>query len=211
MEKFSFEIDDIDRPLDGGIPLPSIISLSYENLISYEVIVKQVVSSNNPVIYFTTHKNKDSVKKMFEMSSQIDDDVERRIIPLSLKNPVDDLKEQLNELEFDNCLIIVDSITSLEQKTPQKYKYALHTLQQATSQTDSCALLVGSDRTNQSNRDITISMSDVFFHVYEEISGGDDVETFLLVKKNRYGKAIESPFKIELSDTLSIDTSRAIA
>jgi len=210
--EFSFNIDEIDRHLEWGIPLPCIVTLSHEPLIPYEVILEQFISNNNPVVYFTTQKDKQTIRKMFEQSPQLNTSINTRLVKLPLESPIDQLEKALEKMSVDNILIIIDSVDILESQSPSKYQRTLHELHQFANENNSCVLLIGSTNGNiTKNRQITISQSDTFFYVYEEISGGSDVETFLLVKKNRYAKPFPIPFKIELTETLEIDTSRTIS
>ena len=210
---FSFNIDEIDRQLDWGIPLPCVVTLSHEPLIPYELILEQFISTNNPVVYFTTQKNKQTVQKMFKQSEQIDTSINTKIIEIPRDSPINHLEKALEQLSVNNILIVIDSVNILERQPSSKYKSTLRDLHHFANKTDSCVLLIGSNRGNiiTENREMTISQSDTFFYVYEEVQGGSDVETFLLVKKNRYGKPISIPFKIELSETIEIDTSRTIS
>ncbi len=99
----------------------------------------------------------------------------------------------------------------LEQLDPSRYRNFLHDLQQHVGGTDGLAVLHCLDGRSIPNQcDITEHVGNVVFQLRTEISG-DRVENRLAVPKFRGGRALPETIKLQLTESVSIYTSRDIA
>jgi KaiC/GvpD/RAD55 family RecA-like ATPase len=107
--------------------------------------------------------------------------------------------------------VILDPVDTLEAKEPARYRNFLNGLRARVTETDGLAVLhcLDGDRTS-TPRGTTEHMADAVFHLETEI-GGDTVTNRLAVPKLRGGRALAETVKLQLTDTVAIDTSRDIA
>jgi archaellum biogenesis ATPase FlaH len=107
--------------------------------------------------------------------------------------------------------IIVDPVNLLEQQDQTRYRNLLNDLQGHLRETGSIAVLhCLAGRSVPDHRDITEHVSDVVFQLHTEVAG-DRIENRLAVPKFRGGRALTDTIKLELAETVRIDTSRDIA
>ncbi len=204
--RLSTGVPVLDRKLDGGIPPGSTVALCAPPASQAELLLTEFAASR-PTLYLTTDRDEETVSTGFRREANRRTP-EVRYIPGDA--PLDHARRLFQRLRSDSTLII-DPADLLEREDPTRYRNFLHDLQAHLRGTDSLALLHCLDgRSVPDQRDITEHAVDVVFQLRTEISG-DRVENRLAVPKFRGGRALPETIKLELTESVAIDTSRDIA
>ncbi|WP_049970303.1 RAD55 family ATPase [Haladaptatus cibarius] len=205
-ERLSTGVPVLDRKLEGGLPPGSTVALCAPPASQAELLLSEFTSSR-PTLYLTTDRTEESVSAEFRRASDRRTP-EVRYIPGDA--PLDHARRLFQRLPSDSTLV-VDPVDLLEREDPTRYRNFLHDLQSHVRGTDSLAVLHCLDgRSVPDQRDITEHAVDVVFQLHTEISG-DRVENRLAVPKFRGGRALPETIKLELTESVAIDTSRDIA
>lgn len=197
----------LDRMLDGGIPAGSVIALTASPASQSELILYELTATRR-TLYITTQRSPEAIRDAFERTNT---EVGRpNIQGVPGDAPLDHVKDMVRTLPEGSNLII-DPVDTLERLGTSRFTTFLNGLQTHMINTGSLAFLHCIEGHNISDqRDITEYVSDVIFGLETTVSG-DSVENRLAVPKFRGGRAMDEPIKLELRDTVAIDTSRDIA
>ena len=197
----------LDRMLDGGLPEGSMIAFSASPTSQSELILYELTDAR-PTLYITTRRSPEAIYDAFERTDTNVGQPNIQGIPGDA--PLDHIKDMIRTLPEGSNLII-DPIDPIEQVGPQRYTAFLNGLQTQMINTGSIAFLHCIEgRSIPKERDITEYVADVIFALETTVTG-DRVENRLAVPKFRGGRAMDEPIKLELRDSVSIDTSRDIA
>jgi KaiC/GvpD/RAD55 family RecA-like ATPase len=201
-------IDILDRKLDGGIPSGSIIALTAEPASQAELLLYELTAARG-TLYLSTGRSDQAVQDGLERTPvqtgsptvrHIGDDGE----------PLDQANQLIRALP-ENANLIIDTIDPLEKRSQERYRNFLNELQTQMVNTGGLAFLHALDGNRQpANRDVTEYMADVVFELRTTLNG-EQLENRLLVPKFRGGRALTEAIKIELAETVTVDTSRDIA
>ncbi|MFH5798946.1 RAD55 family ATPase [Haladaptatus sp. CMAA 1911] len=204
--RLSTGVPVLDRKLDGGLPPGSTVALCAPPASQAELLLTEFTASR-PTLYLTTDRDEEAVSAEFRRESSRRTP-EVRYIPGDA--PLDHARRLFQRLRSDSTLII-DQMNPLEREDPTRYRNFLNDLQAHLRGTNSLALLHCLDgRQVPAQRDITEHAVDVVFQLRTEVTG-DRVENRLAVPKFRGGRALSETIKLELTESVSIDTSRDIA
>ncbi|MES3516485.1 MAG: transcriptional regulator [Natronomonas sp.] len=200
-------IDVLDRKLDGGIPAGSIVALSAEPASQSELFLYELTAARQ-TLYLSLARSGDAVLRSIEGSAARSGDPTVRDVTGDA--PLDNATRLISALPESSNLII-DPIDILEAERPTRYRNFINETQNHVYNTDSVAILHSlKGRSVPDNRDMTEHMADIVFNLETKIAG-DRIENRLTVPKFRGGRALTDAIKLELAETVAIDTSRDIA
>lgn len=207
VEKLPTGIGVLDRMLEGGIPEGSVIALTASPTSQSELILFELTAARR-TLYITTRRSQEAIHDAFERTNTHVGQPNIQSVPGDA--PLDHVKDLIRTLP-DGSNLIIDPIDPLEQLGTARYTAFLNSLQTQMINTGSLAFLHCIEgRAIPAERDITEYVADVIFGLDTTVSG-DSVDNRLAVPKFRGGRAMDEPIKLELRDTVSIDTSRDIA
>ncbi|PSP78445.1 transcriptional regulator [Halobacteriales archaeon QS_1_68_20] len=201
-------IDILDRKLEGGIPAGSIVALTAEPASQAELLLYELTAARG-TLYLSTGRSDQAVQDGLERTPtrtgsptvrHIGDDGE----------PLDQANQLIRALP-ESANLIIDTADPLERREAVRYRNFLNELQTQMVNTEGLAFLHCLDGVAPpDNRDITHYMADVVFEL-ETILNGEQIENRLVVPKFRGGKALTEAIKLEMTEQVSVDTSRDIA
>jgi len=199
-------ISVLDRQLDGGIPPGSILLLSADPASQSESLLYEIAGARG-TLYVTTVRSEEAVR----------DAVDRYrggVGRLTIRDagdypPIDNATRLVRELP-ESSNLLVDVVDPLEEADSTRYRAFLNELQTHMVNTGSIAVLHAMHGDSPSNRALTKHMADVVFDLRTDTSGSQIVNR-LAVPKFRGGSALEETIKLQLTDGVTIDTSRDIA
>lgn len=197
----------LDRMLEGGLPEGSMIALTASPTSQSELILYEL-TAQRPTLYITTRRSAEAIHDAFERTNTRVGQPNIQAVPGDA--PLDHIKDMIRTLPEGSNLII-DPIDPIEQVGSRRYTAFLNGLQTQMINTNSLAFLHCIEgRSIPEERDITEYVADVIFGLETTVTG-DRVDNRLAVPKFRGGRAMDEPIKLELRDSVSIDTSRDIA
>ncbi|WP_132058539.1 RAD55 family ATPase [Halorussus amylolyticus] len=205
--RLSTGIDVLDRKLDGGVPKGSIVALSAPPASQAELLLYEFASARS-TLYLSTDRDEAAVAEAFDRAPGLTGSPDVRRVPSDA--PLDHSQRLFRRLSEGSNLVI-DAVDLLERQEESRYRNFLNDLRNHLDNTGSVAVLHCLDGRNVSDtRDVTEHVADVVFDLHTEYSG-DTVETRLAVPKFRGGRALPETIKLELAESVRIDTSRDIA
>lgn len=206
-ERLRTGIDVLDRKLSGGIPAGSIVALSADPASQAELFLYEL-SATRGTLYLTLDRTSDAVKQSFDSATTRTG--KPTIRDVTGDAPLDNASKLVTALPESSNLII-DPVDVLERHEPARYRIFLNELQNHIANTGGLALLHCLDGHDVPPlRDTTKHMADVVFELETRVNG-DRIENRLGVRKFRGGRALQDIIKLELTEQVSIDTSRDIA
>ena len=200
-------IQILDRKLDGGIPAGSIVSICADPASQSELLLYELTAERG-TLYLTTQRSDQAVQDALDRCST-------RVGSPTIKEvggdaPLDHANRLIRALP-EGANLIIDPVDVLEHEGEARFRNFLNDLQTHMVNTGSLAFLHSLTGRNVSpQRDTTEYMSDVIFTLDTQFDG-EKVENRLAVPKFRGGGALVDTIKLELTETVSIDTSRDIA
>jgi hypothetical protein len=200
-------IEVLDRKLDGGIPAGSSVALCAQPASQAELLVHELTATRG-TLYISLGRTGEAVAESLERSAaRVGEPTVRHITGDA---PIDNAAKLVSALPESSNLII-EPVDVLERNGLDRYRNFLNQIQNHMSNTRGLALLycLSGDHIPK-GRDITRHMSDVVFELETTVSG-DEIENRLAVPKFRGGRAPGEIIKLELQETVTIDTSRDIA
>ena len=205
--RLSTGIEVLDRKLDGGLPAGSVVAVSAPPASQAELLLYEFTSARE-TLYLSTDRDETAVAEALERTLERTGSPDVRRIPGDA--PLDHSRRLFRRLSEDSNLV-VDSVDLLERQEASRYRNFLNDLQNHLYNTGSLAFLHCLDgRSVADARDLTEHVADVVFQLHTEYTG-DTVETRLAVPKFRGGRALPETIKLELTESVRIDTSRDIA
>jgi len=201
-------IDVLDRKLGGGLPAGSIVVLSAHPASQAELFLYELTATRG-TLYLSLDRSAEAVRDSIGNTPTATGDPTVRHI--SGEAPLDNARKLISALpEASN--LIVDPVDILELQKPQsRFRSFLNDLQTHIFNTNSLAILHCLDgRSVPSLRDTTEHFADVVFELRTDTSG-DKVDNRMAIPKFRGGRAPPDTIKLELSEEVSVDTSRDIA
>jgi len=201
-------IEVLDRKLEGGIPEGSIIALTADPASQAELLLYELTATRG-TLYLTTGRSDQSVQDGLDRSPAGTGNPTIRQVG-SDGEPLDQAQQLIRALP-ESANLIIDPVDTLERRGAERYTNFLNELQTQMVNTGGLAFLHCLDgRSPPENRDISEHMADVVFDLQTRLNG-EEIENRLLVPKFRGGGALTEAIKLELTEAVTIDTSRDIA
>jgi len=200
-------VEVLDRKLDGGIPAGSSVALCAEPASQAELLVHELTATRG-TLYVSLGRTEEAVTESLERSpTRVGEPTVRHITGDA---PIDNAAKLVGALP-ESSNLIVEPIDILERGGVDRYRNFLNRVQNHMTNTQGLALLYClSGEHVPEGRDLTRHMADVVFELKTD-TRGDEVENRLVVPKFRGGRAPAEVIKLELQESVTIDTSRDIA
>jgi KaiC/GvpD/RAD55 family RecA-like ATPase len=200
-------IEVLDRKLEGGIPAGSMVALTAQPASQAELFLYELTATRG-TLYISLDRTGDAVTSSIDRSPAPTGDPTVRDV--AGEAPLDNAAKLVSALP-ESSNLIVDPLDVLERQEPARFRNFMNELQNHIYNTGSLALLHCLDGHDVPPlRDTTLHMADIVFDL-KTIESGDNIENRLAVPKFRGGKSLNDIIKLELSEDVSIDTSRDIA
>jgi KaiC/GvpD/RAD55 family RecA-like ATPase len=200
-------IEILDRQLDGGLPAGSVVALRASPSSQAELLLYQLTAARGS-LYLTTERDEQAAKDAIEGTETPVGDPTVRDVTGS--EPLDKASKLIRALP-EEANLILDTVDPLERTERNRYRTFLNEVRNHMVNTGSIAFMHCLDGHHvPENRDTTEHMADVVFNLETEIRGTDLVNR-LSVPKFRGGAALTETIKLDLTETVAIDTSRDIA
>ncbi|MDT3437081.1 transcriptional regulator [Haloarcula sp. 1CSR25-25] len=206
-QRFETGIRALDRKLDGGIPAGSLVTLLAEPASQAELFLSRFVA-RQATVYLSGEQAPTTVTSALRSQRVAYDEL--AVSQLDREAPVSDALAHVEGLTAES-LLVVDPVEPIERADAGEFRTFLETLQARLAQTDSVAVLYALKHdATPSQRHRTEYTSDIVFDL-ETTRGEDAIENRLFVPKFRGGRALTEPICLDLTDRISVDTSRDIA
>jgi KaiC/GvpD/RAD55 family RecA-like ATPase len=201
-------IDVLDRKLGGGIPEGSIVALEAAPASQAELFLYEITATRG-TLFLSLDRTAGAVSNSIKQSPTVTGDPTVRHI--SGEAPLDNAGKLISALP-ESSNLIVDPLDVLEeQEPPSRFRSFMNDLQNHIVNTGSLAWLhCLNGRSVPPLRDSTEHFGDVGVRLDTQVRG-DQVENQLAIPKFRGGRAPTDVIKLNLSEEVSIDTSRDIA
>ena len=199
-------VDVVDDYLGGGIPAGSLVAVVAPPQTQSELLLYRITAQRQ-TLYLSTLRNETSVKRAFNRQTI---DVGNPMVAYAEPDtPFDEIGDVVGRANTETN-IIVDTANTLERRDHVDYQSFLNKLHTYVQRTGSLGLLHchGTDPTG--GRTVTLGMADIVFELRRDVTSSE-IETALLVSKFRGGSALTEPIKLELTDDVTVDTSRDLA
>lgn len=201
-------VSNLDRALGGGIPTGSIITLSVHPASQAELMV-HMLSKKRDTYYITTERSRESIRYEYHRSPTGAD--MPTIVELDIGNPLENARDRI-ELIPEDQFTVFNPINVVESEASKEdYRTFLNELQEHMLDTDGITLLYALDgHSIPDTRDTTLNISDIILDLDTKVDSGEIINE-LAIPKFRGGRALDETLKLELTETVAIDTSRDIA
>jgi len=201
-------IETLDRKLNDGLPAGSLVALSASPASQSEQFLRDMTASRETYVA-TTRRSRRAVERSMYRTSPNPENVSVRKV--DSEAPLAETRSLVEQLPEESNLII-DPLNPLERATASETEYVdfLNGVREAVLDREGLAVFhCLSGHIVPECRDITEYIADVVFELQTEIRG-ERIENRLAIPKIRDGKPFEEPLKLELTNKVSIDTSRDI-
>jgi KaiC/GvpD/RAD55 family RecA-like ATPase len=201
-------IEVLDRKLEGGIPAGSIIAVTAEPASQAELLLYELTATRG-TLYLSTGRSDQAVQDGLERSPARTGNPTIRHVGTD-GEPLDQAQQLIRALP-ESANLIIDPADTLERRDEGRYRNFLNELQTQMVNTSGLAFLHCLDgQRPPRNRDLSQYMADVVFELRTRLNG-EEIENRLVVPKFRGGSALTEAIKLELTEAVTIDTSRDIA
>lgn len=209
LDRLSTGIEVLDQQLEGGIRPGSIVLLSASPISQSEVLLA-ALTRPRPTLYLTTQRGVRTTRQSLNWSGADLDGCSLVSIDDSDPMPINQAYEHIERIS-DGSTLVIDTIDPLETAEPRRLWSFLNGVRTRLEETRSLGVLNAMNgREVPPNRDVTEHFADVVFELKTD-TRGEFIENRLYIPKVRGGKPLEEVIKVELTDGVSIDTSREIA
>lgn len=208
-ERLSTGVDPLDRHLDGGIYPGTTIALSAPPNSQSEPLLHATMRQR-PTIYVSTRRDEEAVRHNLQRAFD-SNQAEYTVKYAGLTSPLEEVRDAI-ELPRDNMAVIIDTANPLEEVgDTDRYVRFLNELKTTLIDTNSIAILHCSSTDNPPPaRELTQTFADVVWDLTVSVDG-TDLENYLSVPKFRGSEIVDETIKLELGESVSVDTSRDIA
>lgn len=204
--RLSTGIDVLDRRLDGGLPVGSVVAYTAPPASQSELLLFELTRPRD-TLYLSTKRTEQAVKDAFERTRAPTGSPRVRYVAGDA--PLENARRYFRDVEGQSNLVI-DPVDVLETQDESRFRNFLNDLQNHMHNIEGLAVLHCLKGTPPPLRDTTLHMADVVFDLQMDVEG-TDVETQLVVPKFRGGRALSDAIKLQLEDQVRVDTSRDIA
>lgn len=206
-QTFQTGIGSLDERLHGGIPPGSIVALTATPTSQSEQFLAHLIGKR-PALYLTTQRSADVVRE--GLAYAMPDDGDCTVRAVDHYAPFAHVRRLVDELE-DHSMLVVDTTNPFESDDVKQLQMLLNEIKTRLHDTESVAFLHCIEgHAVPAHRDTTEYMADVVFDLDTAVYG-DSIENRLFVPKVRRGEAVTQAIKLNLTDGVTIDTSRDIS
>lgn len=205
MSRLPTGISVLDRRLGGGLPAGSVVAFCAEPASQSELFLSELAAERG-TLYLTSVRSESAVRDGFKRTGA----EAPTIRELEGATALDQANGLVSTLP-DGANLILDPVDPLERSESSRYRRFLNELQTHMVNTGGVAYLhalKGEEVAN--NRDVTQHVADVVFDLQTEVTPTEVVNR-LAVPKFRGGGSLDEPMKLNLEESVRIDTSRDIA
>lgn len=196
----------LDRILQGGIPVGSIVSLVASPASQSELFLYELAGSR-PTVYLSGARSKASVQSALDYYDVDENDVQ--VYALSGENLLERAAKHVSSLP-DGAIVIFDPADALEDTQPAEYVAFLNDLKDALVEAKGFAVLHCLDNGEMTaGRVSSLYHSDAVFTLTTELREGE-VNNRLSIPKFRGKRALNETLKLDLTESVTIDTTRNI-
>ena len=200
-------IDVLDRKLEGGLPAGSVVTLCATPASQSELFLYELTNVRE-TLYLSFNRDERAVADGFARTTAHTGEPTIQYVPDDA--PFDRASKAIGTIP-ERANVVCDPVDVLERKAPAEYRNFLNGLRSTVAETGSLAVLHCLDGERvPALRDTTEHMTDAVFQLRTGVEG-DTVSNRLAVPKLRGGRALTDTVKLQLTDTVAIDTSRDIA
>lgn len=199
-------VRELNRQLGGGIPAGRIVAFTAPPDTQSELLVRRLLAERD-TYYLSTFRSEREIREQFapavraEQSLAVDQVDPQQL----LMNP----GSYLSRLPEGGNLI-VDAANELESFDQDAYATFLEAVaNRVRTAGGTCLLCCSEEPRTPDGRGLTLRQADLTWRLSLEVDSMDVVTT-LAVTKFRGGRPIDEPIKLELTDDVTIDTSRDI-
>jgi hypothetical protein len=200
--RFSTGNESLDRLLGGGMPVGDLLALVAPRAGQSELLLRELASIR-PTCYVDT-----SGAPAAEVRRRLDGADAEVVAPdpeTLLADPTT-VTERIRPESF----VLVDATNPLEAADREAYRGLLNALKARVRETDSVAVLHCLDGPSPpAARTTTLHRADGVWQL-EVTYGKREIGYQLLVSKSRFGRALDEPIPLVLTDRIRIDTSWSI-
>lgn len=200
-------IDVLDRKLAGGLPPGTIVAYTARPASQSELLLYQLTAARR-TLYLSTQRSTEAISHALERTAAPVGSP--RIRRVGIDDTLAEARKLVEALPEDANLI-VDTMDVLERTDRAPYAKFLNRLKAHLVETGSIAVLhCPKTESMPPTRSTTLHVADAVFDLRSAV-GATELETHLTIPKFRGGGAPSENIKLELSERVSIDTSRDIA
>ena len=200
-------IDVLDQRLGGGVPPGSVVALCAPPASQAELLLAEFMGPRE-TLYLTLDRTERAVTDGLRRTTTETGDPDVRAVPD--ENRVDHVLERLGDRPRDST-VIVDHHTVIETEERDRVSEFVTRLRRHLTDTGGVAVLYCLDGDPvPERRATTLHSADVVFRLTVDVVGAT-VDTRLAVPKVRGGRALTETLKLQLTDRVTVDTSRDIA
>lgn len=206
--RLSTGIGPLDEHLDGGVPVGSLVAFKTPPSAQSELVL-YTLAAQRETVYVSTTRNDQLVAETLS-AVDVDADVADRRITYA---PPDAALEVASDAVLDapeGANVIVDTADILEGYDRHEYQRFLNRLLIHLRNAGGIAVFHCHEDDEPANRSLTEAMAELVIELHTHVDGATR-ETYLAVPKFRSGRALTDLIKIELTDEITVDTSRNIA
>ncbi|AHF99330.1 chromosome partitioning protein [Halostagnicola larsenii XH-48] len=212
-ERLETGIDALDRTLGGGLAPGSVVAYRAAAASQSELLLYELTSARK-TLYLTTERSEDAVSRALESTPATVGTPTDRGAPtvraVDRETPIEDVTRALADIP-DESNLIIDTMDVLESAEKSAYVDFLDELGERMLERGSVAYLhCLKGPTEPENRTRTEHAADVVFDLETDISSAELTHR-LSVPKRRCGCQPAESITLDLTDGVSIDTSRDIA
>lgn len=211
--RYSTGLEILDRRLDGGIPVGTLVALVAPPESQSELFL-EAMGRHRPVTFVSTTCTR-SVEARRRYGATEAEGAGVRLVHASASELVGSEPSPLEERGGlagvdEDSFVIVDPANDLERETRADYFGFLDDLVERLEETESVGIIhLLEEESSPRNRWLTLKTAD---HVWqlELTPTSQDIRNRLLVTKSRGYGALTEPIPLVLTDRVRIDTSRSI-
>lgn len=215
LRTFKTGITTLDNTLPGGIPRAALVLVNTDPESQGEKFVHNMIDGHK-CTYITTIGNEEAIEASLKKSGVETENISIESVSYgSIETEVLDIISHISE----ERIIVIDSINTLEDESyvnKAAYRNLLNKVQNLIRRTGGCVIfrrMYTAGDTKGGFSYMTESMVDYIFSI-EQVFDGDDINEILTVPKARAtakGEQFDTRVKINIGNTITIDTSRDIA
>ena len=207
--RFSTGMSFLDRRIDGGIPVGTIVALTAPASSQSELLIQELTKEQELLYLSTTCPEEAEIRERLEVARTTKDSLTIKYTPP--ETLLEDPEAPLSDLSPESILVL-DVVNSIENAQRKPYLKFLNTLKKYVRDVNCVAILhcLNIDGGSPSQRGLTLKRAD---HVWQlqTTALSNEIRSRLLITKSRGYRALSEPIPLVLTNRILVDTSRNIA